>query len=620
MNYKILVTGGNGLVGSALKYILNNDEKVNWVFVDSRKTNLLNLSEVEQIFADTNPTHVIHLAAILGGLLFNIENNLELFRLNHQMNDNVLKVAAETKSVVKVISCLSTCIFPAYNIKYPIDEQSLHIGPPHESNFGYSYSKRMIDVLNKCYMKKYPGKIFTSVIPCNIFGPNDNFNVDQGHFIPSIIHRVYLAKKNNTNEINILGSGTPLRQFIFSHDFANIIKWVVQTYEEHEPIIVSTNREYSIIEATKIILKTMNFNPLINFSRNTPELDGQHVKTADNSKLMKYLPNFEFTPFEDAIDITYKWFEKNYSSSRLKLSTHIAEGTKPTLLIKMLCNWCSSTTFIDLWDKLGHGNHSYTKNNITLKMVDDAYKDDDVDYIVVVNNTYHKPSVRNLRKTIFMKMEPVFLDSFWEYVHNNPELLKARFTHLPGSYNNYEWHISKTLSELIQEKPVVKHYDKEISAILSNKYSDSGQITRINFALKAQHQLPWHSYGAYKSEWINYKGSLPPYKKDYGLYPYKYTYNVENYKLPGYHTEKIIDAILTETLCFYSGHEDIQKHIDPRAYVLLDFNNIEDSIAIIKEAIESDLWSKRIKYIRQAKKKILEETSFFPRLYKTIVA
>jgi GDP-L-fucose synthase len=133
--YKILVTGGNGLLGSALKYETKNTA-AEWIFVNSTDVNLLNMSEVQTIFSENNPTHVVHLAGIVGGLIFNMENNLDLFRLNHQINDNVLKAAAESKSVKKVISCLSTCIFPSEDINYPIKEKSLHKGLPHDSNIG----------------------------------------------------------------------------------------------------------------------------------------------------------------------------------------------------------------------------------------------------------------------------------------------------------------------------------------------------------------------------------------------------------------------------------------------------------------------------------------------------
>jgi GDP-L-fucose synthase len=618
----ILVTGGSGLVGSALKKeIVKPDE---WVFLDS-KTDLRIFSEVKKCFQNIKPTHIVHLAAVFGGLNFNIRSNLELLRVNHQLNDNVLKAAAETESVKKIMSCLSTCVFPEHVDRYPIDETQLHQGLPHQTNLGYAYSKRMIDVLNKCYMEKHRDKLFTSIIPCNIFGPHDNFNIEQCHIIPSIMHKIYNAKSLNSKELEVLGSGTPLRQFIFSSDIAKLIIWAIDHYEEREPITFAPKEEYSIIDCVKMICKVADFDPIIKLDQTN---DGQKIKTSDNSKLLKYLPDFKFTPIEDSLKITYDWFSNNYAHARIGKSTRIddgIDGIDGIVKIKMMCNWCSAEHLLAIWDKMGTGERAYTKNGITLKMVGDEISEDDADYIVVVNSTGRNPipSVKNLKKTIFMKMEPIFVDSVWEYIHNNPELLKARFSHLPGNYNNNEWHISKTLPQLMGES-IVKSFDKEISAVLSSKNFYTGHTIRLNFAKEAQHHLPWHSYGSNvcgidMSEWKDYKGSLPWYEKDKALMPYKYTFNCENAILPGYYTEKLIDAILCETLCFYHGHEDIKEHIDPRAYVFLDINNVEESIGIIKKSIESDLWNERIQYIREAKKKILEETGFFPRLFATIV-
>lgn len=643
----ILVTGGSGLVGNALKEALKNaifntllpditnDE---WIFLDST-TDLLVFSEVEKCFQNIKPTHIIHLAAIFGGLNFNIESNLDLFRVNQQLNDNVLKAAAETDGVKKVISCLSTCIFPEHVDSYPIDESQLHRGHPHKTNSGYAYSKRLIDILNRFYMERYNDKLFTSIIPCNIFGPHDNFNIEQGHIIPGIMHKIYLQKMNQTKELEVLGSGTPLRQFIFSHDIAKLIIWAIYCYEEKEPIIFAPKEEYSIIECVKLICKAADFDPIIKLNQTND--DGQKIKTADNSKLFKYLPDFKFTPIEDALKITYDWFSNNYEHARIGRNTRITsrsrdgckDVSKDVFKIKMMCNWCSTEHLLTIWDKMGTGNRSYTKNGITLQMVGDEISEDSSDYIVVVNSTGYNPmpSVKNLKKTIFMKMEPIFVDPIWEYIHNNPELLKARFSHLPGNYNNNEWHISKTLPRLLSElpssnnnSPIVKYFDKEISAVLSSKNFYPGHAIRLNFAKEAQHHFSWHSYGSNvcatdMSEWKDCKGSLPLYEKDLALIPYKYTFNCENAILPGYYTEKLIDAILCETLCFYYGHEDIKEHIDPRAYVFLDITNIEESIRTIQKTLDEDLWSKRLPYIRQAKKRILEETGFFPRLFETIV-
>merc|ERR1711998_502410 len=122
--------------------------------------------------------------------------------------------------VEKLVSCLSTCIFPD-KTAYPIDETMVHNGPPHKSNYGYAYAKRMVDVLSRAYNDQY-GCNFTSVIPTNIYGSWDNYNLEDSHVIPGLIHKVYNAKKDS-GELYVWGSGTPLRQFIFSEDLARLM-------------------------------------------------------------------------------------------------------------------------------------------------------------------------------------------------------------------------------------------------------------------------------------------------------------------------------------------------------------------------------------------------------------
>ena len=136
---------------------------------------------------------MIHLAANVGGLYLNMKYPVELYRDNILINNNVMELCKEF-NVEKLISCLSTCIFPD-KTTYPIDESMIHYGPPHPSNEGYAYTKRMIDVMNRSYNKEYGCK-FTSIIPTNIYGHNDNFNLENGHVISSLIHKAYISKKN----------------------------------------------------------------------------------------------------------------------------------------------------------------------------------------------------------------------------------------------------------------------------------------------------------------------------------------------------------------------------------------------------------------------------------------
>lgn len=310
----ILVTGGSGLVGKAIGIVAEQDAQANeeFVFLSSKDGDLRNLVEVEAIFTKYNPTHVIHLAALVGGLFKNLRQNLDFFRDNMQINDNILACCHKFK-VKKCVSCLSTCIFPD-KTTYPIDETMVHNGPPHDSNFGYSYAKRMIDVLNKGYREQH-GCSFTSVIPCNVFGPHDNFNIEDGHVLPGLIHKVYNAKQNG-EKLTIWGTGKPLRQFIYSLDLAKLFLLVLRDYDDISPIILSVDEEdeVSIKGAAEMIVSAMEFKNGVEYD--TTRADGQYKKTASNAKLRKLWPEFKFTPFEQAVKDTCNWFVANYDSAR----------------------------------------------------------------------------------------------------------------------------------------------------------------------------------------------------------------------------------------------------------------------------------------------------------------
>jgi GDP-L-fucose synthase len=311
----ILVTGGSGLVGTAIsKVVIGGECRVNenWKFISSSDCDLTDLQAVRQLFEAVKPTHVIHLAAMVGGLFHNMSHNLEFFTKNMAINQNVLQCCHEF-DVKKCVSCLSTCIFPD-KTTYPIDETMIHNGPPHPSNFGYSYAKRMIDVLNHGYASEHNRK-YTAVIPCNVFGPHDNYNLESAHVIPALIHKTYLAKKEG-KKLEALGTGKPLRQFIYSMDLAKLIIWTVRHYDEIDPIILSVGEEdeVTISDDVNAVLEASDYKDQVIF--NTDKADGQHKKTASNAKLRQYLPDFKFTPFNEAIKESVKWFVENYENAR----------------------------------------------------------------------------------------------------------------------------------------------------------------------------------------------------------------------------------------------------------------------------------------------------------------
>ncbi len=309
----ILITGGSGLVGSAIRNIsFDYCNKYKFIFLSSKDCDLINYTNTLYTFSTFNPDYVIHLAACVGGLFKNMTYKVDMFEKNIIINTNVLKVCHEIK-VKKVISCLSTCIFPD-KTTYPIDETMLHNGPPHTSNDAYAYAKRMLEVQSRAYQEQYNDN-FICVIPTNIYGPFDNFNLQDSHVIPALIHKCYLSKKNNEPFV-IAGSGNPLRQFIYSEDLAKLILWTLENYNQLEPIILSVpeSDEKSIHYVASCIAKEFDYCDNMSFDKEKP--DGQFKKTANNSKLAQFLPNFQFTPIEKGIHKSVEWFIKNYDSCR----------------------------------------------------------------------------------------------------------------------------------------------------------------------------------------------------------------------------------------------------------------------------------------------------------------
>jgi GDP-L-fucose synthase len=302
MENKILITGGNGLVGSEFK-------GEQYFRPSSKEYDLREKDQTYRLMLKGFDS-VIHCAAKVGGLGSNMNYKGEFFYDNIMMNTNVIEGARLSK-VKNLVAFLSTCVFP-YNVEYPLTEKKIHLGPPHFSNDAYAYAKRMVDVQIRAYKEQY-GLNYKTVIPSNIYGPNDNYDLVNGHVLPSLIHKCYLARENKT-PLTIWGSGKPLREFIFSKDVAKLTEWVLHNYNENEPIILSTSEEVSINDVVGIIVELMNFKGDVIFDSSKP--DGQFRKPSDNSKIKNYLSEFQFTPLYTGLKETIEYFEKNYNLVR----------------------------------------------------------------------------------------------------------------------------------------------------------------------------------------------------------------------------------------------------------------------------------------------------------------
>ena len=257
---KTLITGGGGLVGSAMK----SELKLTREFCD-----LTDRKQTEALFKTIKPEGVIHCAGKVGGIGGNSNYKGEYFYDNLMVNTNVIE-ASRKAGVKRLVAFLSTCVFPD-SVNYPLTIDQIHTGVPHTSNDAYSYAKRMTDVQINAYREQY-GINYTSIIPSNIYGPNDNFSLEHGHVMPMLIHKLYLAKKNKT-DFTVWGSGKPLREFIYSKDVARLAEWTLENYEGIEPLIFSGDEEISIKELVDILVAEFKFKGKVIFDESKP--DGQ---------------------------------------------------------------------------------------------------------------------------------------------------------------------------------------------------------------------------------------------------------------------------------------------------------------------------------------------------------
>tara|TARA_R110002110_G_scaffold259297_1_gene475012 strand:- start:1405 stop:2349 length:945 start_codon:yes stop_codon:yes gene_type:complete len=305
---RILITGGTGMLGQAFEKAPKGCEIIK---VGTSQWDLTRYDETLEMFREIRPTACIHLAAKVGGVKANIDNVADFCTDNLFINTNVLK-AANSTGVKKVLSLLSTCIYPD-NASYPLTEDQIHAGRPHVSNFGYAYAKRMLDVQSRAYRQQY-GCNFITAVPNNLFGPNDNYDLNNSHVIPAIMRKMHEAKVNNKNVV-LWGDGTPLREFTYSKDLADILLFLLEHYDEPEPINIGNTKEYSIKEVAEMIAEITGFTGEIVWDILKPS--GQHRKPSDGSRLVELgWKQKDYKDLRKSLTETYKWVILKYPNLR----------------------------------------------------------------------------------------------------------------------------------------------------------------------------------------------------------------------------------------------------------------------------------------------------------------
>jgi GDP-L-fucose synthase len=296
---KTLVTGGSGFLGKRLK--IYHPE---WIYVSTADYCLTDSVETMQMFEEIRPNAVIHLAARVGGIKDNSENQVDFFEQNMLINLNVIKAAYDF-GVDRLLASLSTCAFPDVVAEYPFKEKDLLEGPPAETNFAYGFTKRMLHTLILSYRKQY-GVNYSTFSPSNIYGPGDHFNSDRSHFIAALVSK--MATLNEGGVLELWGTGRPMRQQLYVDDLCQIIPLLLEKHYSAEPLIVAPDENLTIDEMARTLLSHVDKD--INIVYNN-KLDGQFRKDGSNHKLKELIGDFKFTKFKDGITKTYDWYIEN---------------------------------------------------------------------------------------------------------------------------------------------------------------------------------------------------------------------------------------------------------------------------------------------------------------------
>lgn len=299
---KTLVTGGTGLVGRHLQEILPDAE-----YISSSDNDLRSEQEVRTLFAK-GWNHVVHLAARVGGILDNTRHPAEFIEDNLLINANVLR-QARLAEVPRFTALLSTCIYPDVCEHYPMTEEDIHKGPPQKTNFSYAIAKRTmathIDAVNEQYGSKYQ-----YLIPSNLYGEHDHHSPERSHFVTALLGKILKAQHERSDKLRLLGTGKPLRQFMYAADLANVIKECIDR-DITESFNVANDENLSIRDIAEIALRvTGNEHLQLEFDENSP--DGQFRKDVATVKMKRYLPDLRFTPLAEGL-------AKVYASYRQKM-------------------------------------------------------------------------------------------------------------------------------------------------------------------------------------------------------------------------------------------------------------------------------------------------------------
>ncbi|KPU43708.1 GDP-L-fucose synthase [Oxobacter pfennigii] len=309
---KIYVAGHRGLVGSAIVRNLNEKGYNNIIARTHKELDLINQEQVRKFFEEESPEYVFLAAAKVGGINANNTYPADFIYDNLQIQNNVIKAAHDYK-ITKLLFLGSTCIYPKL-APQPIKEEYLLSGYLEPTNEAYAIAK--IAGLKMCqYFKRQYGDNFISCMPTNLYGPNDNFDLNNSHVLPALIRKFHEAKVNNLSQVEIWGTGKPLREFLYVDDMADACVFLMENYDGEEHVNVGTGQEVSIRELAQLIKEVVGFDGDMMFNTNMP--DGTLRKLTDVSNLHRLGWRHKMD-LRYGIRLAYEWFREERSILKIE--------------------------------------------------------------------------------------------------------------------------------------------------------------------------------------------------------------------------------------------------------------------------------------------------------------
>jgi GDP-L-fucose synthase len=304
LDSRIFVAGHNGMVGSAIVRKLEQLGYTNIITMSRSKLNLLDQSEVDNFFRKIGPEYVFLAAAKVGGIKANRDMKADFIYENIMIQTNIIK-SSYSYDVKKLIFLGSSCIYPKH-CNQPIKEEYLMTGELESTNDAYAIAKIAGIKMCQSYNEQY-GTNFISVMPTNLYGPNDNYDLNNSHVLPAMIRKFHEAKLEGKDSVEIWGTGTPKREFLYVDDLADACLFLMDNYSGSEIVNIGTGQDVTIAELAVGISKVVGYEGGIHFNTSMP--DGTPRKLLDVSKLEKIGWKYS-TSLKDGIEKTYRDYEK----------------------------------------------------------------------------------------------------------------------------------------------------------------------------------------------------------------------------------------------------------------------------------------------------------------------